>query len=78
MNCFFCRGEIIDGFTTFTANLGNCVIVIKNVPAKICSQCGEVSFADDVFKRLEDMSNTIRENFSTEIAVVKYSEPKAA
>jgi YgiT-type zinc finger domain-containing protein len=66
-----------DGFSTFTSDLGNCIIIIKNVPSKVCGQCGEVSYTGEVARRLEQIVNSLRHNFATEIAVVNYPENAA-
>ena len=41
------------GTTTFAVDLGFGVIVIRQVPALVCSQCGEAWIADSVASRLE-------------------------
>jgi YgiT-type zinc finger domain-containing protein len=38
---------------THAVTLEKCVIIVKNVPAHICEQCGEVYFTDNVMKKLE-------------------------
>jgi YgiT-type zinc finger domain-containing protein len=40
LNCPTCGGDKAPGVTTFTADLGFGVVVIRNVPAMVCSQCG--------------------------------------
>jgi YgiT-type zinc finger domain-containing protein len=75
MNCIYCKGEEEYGFSTFTANIGNCVIVIKNVPSRICKQCGEVTYSDEVFKQLEGMANNVRANYHPEVTIIKYAKP---
>lgn len=77
MTCFMCKGTVQDGQSAFTADLGNCVVVIKNVPARVCGQCGEVSYCDEVAQRLEQIVQTIKNSTAAEIAVVKYSEKAA-
>jgi YgiT-type zinc finger domain-containing protein len=72
-----CKGAIQDGFSTFTSDLGNCIIIIKNVPSKICGQCGEVSYTGEVARRLEQIVNSLRHNFAAEIAGVNYQENAA-
>ena len=71
MNCFFCKGKLIDGTTTFMSEIDGCVIIIKNVPAKICSQCGEASYSDEVAKKLEQIVDSLRTSI-TEVAVADY------
>ncbi len=46
--------------TTFTVDLGFGVVVVRNVPALVCSQCGADWIADDVAERLESMVDDAR------------------
>lgn len=53
--CPLCRGIKENGKTTFTADLGFGVVVVRHVPAQICSQCGEDWIEDAVAEKLESM-----------------------
>ena len=44
MTCFMCKSSVLDGFSTFTTDMGGCVVIIKNVPSNICNQCGETTY----------------------------------
>jgi YgiT-type zinc finger domain-containing protein len=77
MTCFMCKGTVKDGLSTFTADMGGCVVVIKNVPSSICDQCGETSYNDKVARQLEQIVQNITMSVSAEIAVVSYSEKAA-
>jgi YgiT-type zinc finger domain-containing protein len=72
-----CKGTVRDGFSTFTTDMGGCVVVIKNVPSFVCDQCGETSYNNDVAQRLEQIVKNITGTVSTEVAVVSYSEKAA-
>ena len=72
-----CKGTVREDFSTFTADMGGCIIVVKNVPSRVCDQCGETSYNDEVAKRLEQIVQNITGSVSTEIAVVSYSEKAA-
>ena len=76
MNCFMCKGDLENKKTTFMAELDDCIIIIKNVPSQVCSQCGEVSYSDTVAKQLEKLVNSVK-NTITEITVINYSEKVA-
>ncbi len=76
MRCFMCKGHLGDQKTTFMVDLGNCIVIVKNVPSQVCSQCGEVSYSNEVAKQLEIISNTMRTDI-TEIAVINYSDKVA-
>ncbi len=42
MNCVICKhGTTARGKTTGTLERGGTVVIIKDVPAEICSDCGE-------------------------------------
>lgn len=58
--CPECGGTKRPGATTFAVDLGFGVIVIRNVPAMVCSQCGADWIADNIAERLEVMVNDAR------------------
>lgn len=76
MKCFMCKGQYEDKATTFMVDLGNCIVIVKNVPSQVCSQCGEVSYNNKIAKQLEKIVNSMRTAI-TEIAVVNYSDKVA-
>jgi YgiT-type zinc finger domain-containing protein len=51
--CPVCRGVRKAGKTTFTVDLGFGVVVVREVPATVCSQCGADWIADSVASKLE-------------------------
>ena len=49
MKCTVCKfGETNNGLTMVTLHRGESVIIIKDVPAQICENCGEYYLSDDV------------------------------
>jgi YgiT-type zinc finger domain-containing protein len=52
-NCPLCGGSRTPGRTTFTAELGVGVVVVRHVPALVCDQCGEEWLEDSVAADLE-------------------------
>lgn len=53
VSCPLCGGVKRPGTTTFTADLGFGVVVVRDVPATVCSQCGADWISDDVASRIE-------------------------
>ena len=54
MNCPNCKMELKSGTTVLTFNMGsNRILVVKDVPALICEQCGEESLDLEVSKNVE-------------------------
>ena len=51
--CPLCGGKKIQGSTTMTVDLNDYLIVIRNVPATICSLCGNEWLSDQVAESVE-------------------------
>ncbi len=51
--CNVCQGEIAERLTTYTQWFEGRLIVIENVPAWECTQCGEVYYDPDVVERIQ-------------------------
>ena len=55
----FCKGHMVVSKIKFIVDLGSCVVIVKNVPAQVCQQCGEASFDNETAKQLEKMVSII-------------------
>ncbi len=62
-----------DKNTNFIADFDDCIIIIKNVPSQVCTQCGEVSYSYEVSKQLEKIVQNVRSVVS-DIAVVNFKD----
>ena len=51
--CLLCGGERPPGTTIFAVDLGFGVVAIRDVPALVCSKCGDAGIADEVAEKLE-------------------------
>lgn len=51
--CYFCKGEIRNQIVTVDYRWGDRFIIIKNVPAQVCIQCGEKYFDAEVSRQME-------------------------
>jgi YgiT-type zinc finger domain-containing protein len=61
MKCVICKqGQTAPGTTTLTLERGGLTLVVKNVPAQVCPNCGEAYVAEDataqVLKTAEQMA----------------------
>lgn len=74
MTCFFCKGQTEERLTKYIVDLGNCVVIVKNVPARVCAQCGEATFSDDVVAKLEKIVNAVRQSIMSEVAIFEYQD----
>jgi YgiT-type zinc finger domain-containing protein len=70
--CPLCGGNKMRGTTTFSADLGSGVVVVRQVRATVCSQCGEEWIDDATARQLEQIVNDARERrLQVEVAQLK-------
>lgn len=67
----FCKGKLENKLTTFMLDLDGCILIVKNVPSQVCTQCGEVSYSTEVVTQLTRIADKVRESMS-EITVINY------
>ena len=76
MKCFMCKGDLKEKEVNYLVDLDKTIIIIKSVPARVCTQCDEKFFDDEVAKKLEEMVNKLKE-LDTEVIIVNYKEKVA-
>jgi YgiT-type zinc finger domain-containing protein len=70
--CPICGGKKSKGKTTFSADLGSGVVVVREVDAIVCSQCGEEWIDDATARELEQIVNDARaRRLQVEVAALK-------
>ncbi len=62
--CPLCGGRKVVGTSTFTADLGTGIVVVRNVRATVCSQCGEEWIDHETARKLERSVSEAREKRS--------------
>ena len=53
--CPLCGGNKTEGMTTFTVDLKETLVVVRNVPATLCSLCGNEWLSDEVAASIESI-----------------------
>jgi len=51
--CYFCKGKVAEQRVTIDYRWGDMLVVINDVPAGVCQQCGEKYLTSGVYKDLE-------------------------
>jgi len=69
--CPICGGVKEKGATTYAVDLGTGVVVVRDVPATICSQCGEEWIGAQTARELEKIVEEARAN-RMQAAVVSF------
>ncbi len=72
MDCFMCKGEVIEKEVNYMVDLEN-TIIIKGVPSKVCTECGEQYFDDKTSENIENIVNKLKD-LSTEVTIINYKE----
>ena len=53
MKCVICKqGEARPGEVTVTLQRGESTIILKNVPAEVCENCGEYYLSEDITEQV--------------------------
>lgn len=73
MLCMKCGSKATKGFTTDVTDLGNCLVIVRNVPCYKCEECDEVMYTADVVKNLEQIVENSKK-LMQEISVVDYGK----
>lgn len=73
MLCMECGTKAEKGYTTDVTDLGNCLVIVRNVPCYKCMECNEVIYTGDVMKRLEEIVENAKK-LMQEISIVDYSK----
>ena len=73
MECVICReGKTRVGTATVTLERGESTIVIKDVPAEVCPDCGEYYLNEETAARIEKMASTAAEA-GVVVEIVRYA-----
>lgn len=62
MECFYCKGQMKKGKTSYVVNRKGYHLVLDEVPASICEQCGEPFFEADGVALVQAMIKDLDRN----------------
>ncbi|MDH5640250.1 MAG: type II toxin-antitoxin system MqsA family antitoxin [Nitrospira sp.] len=58
-DCTFCGGEVEERHINYDYRCSDHLLVLRNVPAGVCKQCGEKYFTPYVLKRMDQSFHNI-------------------
>ena len=61
MKCIHCQGQMKRGTTPFHIDRKGCHLVLDNVPAWVCQQCGETYFEEKEADAIQDLIMSVEE-----------------
>lgn len=50
--CYFCKGKVERKAIRHVHQWGEKVLIFKNVPAEVCTQCGETYFGPEALEKM--------------------------
>jgi YgiT-type zinc finger domain-containing protein len=59
MECLYCKGTLVYKKTSYTASRQGYHLIIDNIPAWVCEQCGEPLFDEEAVDAIQDMLRDI-------------------
>ena len=54
-NCYFCKGKTNIKNVDVDFRWGSKLVVVKDVPVEVCSQCGERYYSSEISKKLDEL-----------------------
>lgn len=73
--CYFCgRGVLEEQRVTVDFRWGECLVIIENVPAKVCTECGERYYAAKIVREMERIAKEGRKEKEIRVPVVALSK----
>lgn len=73
MNCILCKANLTKGNVNHIVDLGEGIIIIKNVPANVCEQCGEYYVDTQIALKLEAIVEEVKKS-RAEVLIINYAE----
>lgn len=61
MKCMFCQGEMVRGSAPFHIDRKDIHISLDNVPAWVCTQCGEFYFEEAEVDAIQELVRAVDE-----------------
>ena len=72
MLCIECGAVAEKGYTTDVTDLGNCLVIIRNVPCYKCTECNEIIYTGDVVQEIVNMAKQCLQ----EVSIIDYNNYK--
>ena len=75
--CYFCGGRLTSDLATMPFVVGSSIVIIKQVPAQVCAQCGEAIVDSPVAEVVDHLLRQARHS-GFEVSILTYSQPELA
>ena len=73
MKCVICKqGETVPGKVTVTLQRGEATVIIKEVPADVCENCGEYFLSEKVTQKLMERADEAAKK-GAEVEILRFA-----
>ncbi|MFB8791887.1 MAG: type II toxin-antitoxin system MqsA family antitoxin [Potamolinea sp.] len=73
MKCVICKhGETQSGLVTVTLERDESIVIIKQVPAEVCDNCGEYYLSDAITEQVLQRAEVALNN-GAEVEIIRYA-----
>lgn len=77
--CYFCKGRVSEQKVKVDFHWGEELVVIEDVPAEVCEQCGEKYLDADVYREMEILAKgRVKPVRHATVSVFKFEHPVPA
>ena len=74
MKCGICKAEMEKKDVTYTEDVDQGVIVVRYVPAQVCTKCGNVWYSGTVAATIEKLVDKFALSTGSEVAVINFTK----
>jgi len=77
MRCGICKADMEEKNVTYTEDFGEGLVVIRYVPAHVCTECGNTWYSLTIAAQLEKMVDRFASAAGAEVSVISYTKSVA-
>jgi len=77
MKCGICKGSMEEKPVTYTEDINQGVVVIRHVPAQVCTECGNIWYTGTVAMQLEKLIDTFVSLAGSEVSIIDFTKSVA-
>jgi YgiT-type zinc finger domain-containing protein len=74
MKCGICKAEMEEKTVTYTEDINQRVIVVRHVPAQVCTECGNIWYSGAVAAELEKLIDMFVSSTGSEVSVINFAK----
>jgi len=74
MKCGICKADMEEKNVTYTEDVEQSVIIVRHVPAQVCTECGNIWYSGTIAAELEKLVDRLTLSAASEVSVINFSK----